>query len=228
MKKKHHTLWSFRNFEKQFDKHILNSIPGYAEFWWYGINLSKSFISNKTVIYDLGCSTGKKTNLIYKNLKNIKSLEIIGVDIEKSMINYANKKYSNKQTKFKNSKLDKLNFKKANIFFCMFTFNFLSIEERYKVLKKIYNSLKEGGAVFYADKVIDINSSVEVLINQVHSLWKQNYFTKSQILEKQEQIRGIMQPLKEDELTDLFTKTGFKKNLILKNLNFNFYLLKKY
>ena len=43
MKKKHHTLWSFRNFEKQFDKHILNSIPGYAEFWWYGINLSKSF-----------------------------------------------------------------------------------------------------------------------------------------------------------------------------------------
>ena len=56
--------WSFKNFENQFDKHVLNSIPGYKEFWWYSINLSKSFISNKTVIYDLGCSTGKKTNLI--------------------------------------------------------------------------------------------------------------------------------------------------------------------
>ena len=220
-------LWSFKNFENQFDKHILNSIPGYGESWLYSINLSKSFISSKTVIYDLGCSTGKKTNLIYKSLKELNSLEIIGVDIEKSMIDYANKKYSNKQTKFKNCNLDKLNFKKANIFFCMFVFNFLSREDRFKILKKMYKSLKEGGAVFYADKVIDENSSVEVLLNQIHSLWKQNKFSASQILQKQEQIRGIMQPIKENELSELFIKTGFKKNLILKNLNFNFYLLTK-
>lgn len=219
--------WSFKNFENQFDKHVLNSIPGYSDSWWYGINLSKSFISNKTVIYDLGCSTGKKTNLIYKNFKNLKSLEIIGVDKENSMIKFAKKNYSNKQTKFIVRNLDKLNFKKTNIFFCMFIFNFLSRDERYKILKKIYKSLKEGGAVFYADKIIDENSAVEVLLNQIHSLWKQRKFTALQILEKQEKIRGIMQPLKEKELSDLFKKTGFKKNLILKNLNFNFYLLTK-
>ncbi len=224
MKNKLH-LWSFKNFENQFDKHILNSIPSYEECWWYSINLSKSFISNKTVIYDLGCSTGKKTNLIYKNLKDIKSLEIIGVDVEKSMINYANEKYSNKQTKFKKINLNNLNFKKTNIFFCMFTFNFINREARFKILKKMYKSLKEGGAVFYADKVIDENSSVEVLLNQIHSLWKQKSFSASQILQKQEQIRGIMQPLQENELSELFKKAGFKKNLILKNLNFNFYLL---
>lgn len=219
--------WSFKNFENQFDKHVLNSIPGYKEFWWYSINLSKSFISNKTVIYDLGCSTGKKTNLIYQNFKDLKSLEIIGVDVENSMIKYAKKKYSNKKTKFISKNLNKVNFKKTNIFFCMFTMNFLNKDERYKTLSKIYKSLKDGGAVFYADKVIDEDSTVEVLLNQIHLLWKQKNFTPREILEKQEQIRGVMQPQNENEISKLFKKIGFKKNLLSKSLNFNFYLLTK-
>jgi tRNA (cmo5U34)-methyltransferase len=220
--------WSFKNFERQFDKHVLESIPGYKDFWWYGINLSKSFISSKTVIYDLGCSTGKKTNLIYKNFQDLKSLEIIGVDIENSMIKYAKKKYSNKKTKFISKNLNQLNFKKANIFFCMFTFNFLNKYEKYKILQKINKSLKDGGVVFYADKVIDEDSAVEVLFNQIHSLWKQKSFTSKEILQKQEQIRGIMKPQKNNELSILFKKVGFKENLISKSLNFNFYLLSKH
>lgn len=220
--------WSFKNIEKIFDKHILSSIPGYIESWDYAIKLSKSFISSKTVIYDLGCSTGKKTNLIWKNLNNLKSLEIIGVDIEKSMIRFAKKNYSNKQTKFILSDLDKVNFKKTNIFFCMYLFNFLNQDQKLKILKKINKSLKIGGVVFFADKVIDEKSEIELLLNQVHMLWKRKYFSEIQIFEKKEQLRGIMKPSKESALANLFKKSGFEKNLIVKNLNFNFYLLTKF
>ena len=220
-------IWSFKDIESEFDQHIVKSIPGYANFWWYSINLLRNFVSNKTLIYDLGCSTGKQTNLIYKNLKELKNLKIVGVDIEKSMTAFAKKRYSNKATTFKTLDVNRLDFQKTNVFLCMFLFNFLDLETREKLLKKINKSLKKGGAVFFADKVINNDSSLEVIINQAHYLWKQNYFTKIEIFEKQEQIRGILKPMKENEIQILFKKTGFKYHLISKDLNFNLYILQK-
>lgn len=44
-------IWSFKDIESEFDQHIVKSIPGYANFWWYSINLVRNFISNKTLIY---------------------------------------------------------------------------------------------------------------------------------------------------------------------------------
>jgi len=220
-------IWSFKDIETEFDEHILNSIPGYSNIWWTCSRMIKSFVSKDTIIYDLGCSTGKQTNFIYNSLKDLYSLKIFGLDSEDSMIKYAIKKYSNENTLFKTSNLEKYRFTKANVFICMFLFNFLEFDQRYKILKKINKSLKKDGVVFFADKVIDNDPAAESLLNQIHLLWKENYFTKKIILTKQEQIRGIMKPTTEKKLNLLFKECGFKKNLISKHLNFNFYLLQK-
>ena len=87
MKKPSLKVWTFTGIENKFDKHILNSIPGYKEVWWNCIEMIQNFISKKTIIYDIGCSTGKKTLAIYKRYKNLKNLQVYGIDHEKSMIN---------------------------------------------------------------------------------------------------------------------------------------------
>lgn len=220
-------IWSFKDIETEFDKHILHSIPGYNNIWWTCCHMIKSFISKDTIIYDLGCSTGKQTNFICNSLEELNSLKIIGLDSEDSMIKYAKKNYINKNISFQTSNVDKYKFIKANVFLCMFLFNFLEFDMRYKVLKKINKSLKKDGVVFFADKVIDDDPAAENLMNQIHLLWKENFFSKKIILTKQEQIRGIMKPITEKKLNLLFKECGFKKNLISKHLNFNFYLLQK-
>ena len=50
-----------------FDKHIEKSIRGYSNLMNDVISFSRYFIENDINVIDIGCSTGKMTNLIDYN-----------------------------------------------------------------------------------------------------------------------------------------------------------------
>ena len=57
--------WTFNNnVPKTFSKHIKNSVPFYIEGHDICIQLSDFFLKEKSVCYDLGCSTGTLINKI--------------------------------------------------------------------------------------------------------------------------------------------------------------------
>ena len=51
--------FTFAQREEGFDNHISQSIRGYNDLIGDVINLSQYFVENDTVVYDIGCSTGK-------------------------------------------------------------------------------------------------------------------------------------------------------------------------
>ena len=65
------------NTHKYFDKHIVKSVPNYLEGHQIICQLSSFFVSNNSVIYDLGCSTGSLIKKIdqYNSSLNINILE---------------------------------------------------------------------------------------------------------------------------------------------------------
>ena len=91
--------WTFGNrISGKFEKHIKQSVPFYSEGHELILKLSDFFISEKSNVYDIGCSTGNLVKKISKRHAN-KKFNIFALDIEKEMIDFAKK--NNKYNKIR-------------------------------------------------------------------------------------------------------------------------------
>ena len=54
-----HIYWTFNFNPKNFDNHISRSIPLFAEFNWIIMKYSSYFLKDTSLVYDLGCSSGR-------------------------------------------------------------------------------------------------------------------------------------------------------------------------
>lgn len=85
--------WTFdKNIAQKFDYHINKSIPLYKEFQWIACQLSDYFLKEDSIVYDIGCSTGTFLKLLAHRHKNKKKIKFYGLDIIKSMTDFAKKK----------------------------------------------------------------------------------------------------------------------------------------
>ena len=90
--------WSFsQKIAPFFDDHITKSVPFYKEFQWLCCEISDYFVKDKSIVYDIGCSTGAFTRKLSENHLDKKNLKIYGIDIVKEMISYAKKKKPKKK-----------------------------------------------------------------------------------------------------------------------------------
>ena len=76
--------WSFdKNVPKNFDKHISKSVPLYNETHWLCEQVSDYYIKEDSIVYDIGCSTGKLLNKIAIRHKLKKNTKYVGLDVVK-------------------------------------------------------------------------------------------------------------------------------------------------
>ena len=117
--------WSFDGkTAKRFDSHIKQSIPLYELSHDLALKFSDFFLSEKSTVYDLGCSTGTFLSLISKR-HNKQNHKFIGVDEINKMCLVAKKKNkNNKRVKIVNTQIEKIKFVKSSIITSFFTMQF--------------------------------------------------------------------------------------------------------
>ena len=172
--------WSFDHINKKFDKHILRSVPFYEEFHRISLKLSEFFIGEKTSILDIGCSTGTLLNdFSSKYPKKNYKIEFIGIDPVSSMIKAAKKKNKDKRVKFITKSLLDTNFKNFDFITSVLTIQFIHPSKRQNAYKKIYHSLKKGGAFLVFEKIRAENSKFEDINTGIYF----DHFFKSSVYE---------------------------------------------
>ncbi len=208
--------WVFnKNVAKTFDLHVKQSLPFYDSIQKYISSLSEWFIKDSSNIYDLGCSTGETAKNIFAfNKKRKIKYNYIGLDNSPQMIKLAKQKIKNKNIKFKTADVNKVSFKKnSDLFICLLTFPFLKLQERKKLLKKVYNSLKVGGSLIFVDKIYSENPLVQDIFTQILFDSKiENKLSTTQILNKAKSLRGSMNLYQQTEIIKFCQEAGFKKN----------------
>ena len=133
--------WTFKknSVVKNFDKHIIKSVPHYTESQNLVVSLSNFFLKDGGTFYDLGCSTGSLIEKVKNNNKEVKA-KYIGIDNSKEMISFAkNRKLKN--CIFLKKDIVKENFSNADMIVSMFTMQFILPKHRQKTYDKIYKSL---------------------------------------------------------------------------------------
>jgi len=207
--------WNFGgNIPENFKKHISKSVPLYNEGHNLICDLSDFYVKKNSIIYEIGCSTGSLISKLSNHNKSKTSAKFIGIDIEKDMINFAQKKLD----KINNTNLsfvcdDILTFalEPSDMIISYYTMQFINPSIRQQIIDKIYNNLKSGGVLLLFEKVRGADARTQDLLQSLYTDFKiRNGYTPEDIFAKDQSLKGILEPFSSQENLDMLKRAGFK------------------
>lgn len=207
--------FDFKSIEN-FDNHISSSIKGYDLLYELIANISGFFLNNRRKAVDYGCTSGK---LIHR-ISETYSIEGIGYDItSKNFLDGRATLYERDITRAE------FTVEKADIYYLVFTLQFLREHDRYDLLTKIFQSMDRSAILIVCEKEISDTGFIQEAYTFSNYDYKKKAFSSEEILEKEEQLRSTMRCMTSDYNRRMFNDVGFKYELFFKSLNFSGYIL---
>ena len=161
----------------------------------------------------MGCSTGSLLLLLGESIPTISRVPLIGVDNSAAMLSKARKKLNNfpNSVNFIKANLDaSFTFKDSCAIVMNYTLQFIPIENRASLLKKIYESLIPGGGFILNEKVLSENELLgETFVEMHHHFKKGHGYSKMEISKKREALENVLVPLKLSKTMTLVREAGF-------------------
>lgn len=214
-----------------FDDMVERSIPNYHEIHKIiGDLCRRAYKSGK--IYDLGCSTGTTLRLIGEVFRKMdrEVPQMIGIDnsdpmLEKARIKLESHGLANK-VELLNKDLNKIELDPCGMVIMNYTLQFLPMEERLGLVKKVYDSLDEGGIFVLAEKIICHDESVDqLLIDLYYDFKRRNGYSEMEISQKREALENVLMPVTPTDQISMLKEAGFNKcEMIFRWYNFCCYL----
>lgn len=207
--------WEFNeSVAKDFDNHVSASVPGYELFHDYIARLAEFYIEDGDAILDIGCSTGTLLRDIKLKLPN-RDFYMSGVDKSGAMIDIAISNVNDLKTYFFNGDIFEFfdladSSLSLSFITIVLTLQFLSYEDRLKVLKTCRSRLKDRGVVVVVEKIIQEDGHMQKMFDEIYQEMKfENGLSKDSLFDKTLSLRGKMKPLNSLENEELFYKSGF-------------------
>ncbi len=213
-----------------FDDMLERSVPFYKEVTDLITNLVIKVAKEGDIVTDLGCSTAQ--TLIEISKKSDKNLKLIGIDNSAAMIKRAKNKSLayGVNIEFVLGDILKESITKSKVIIANYTLQFIRPLKREKVVKKIYNSLQDGGVFIVSEKVISEDKMINLwLIEEYYAFKKKKGYSDFEISQKREALENVLVPYSDKENMEMFKNAGFSySEIIFKWANFSTYLVKKY
>ena len=180
-----------------FDEHVKKSVPLYLEGHQITCDLSKFFVKDNSIVYEIGSSTGALlTKLSVSNQAKV-GVRFIGLDIEKDMIDHANQllKKGNDNVIFEHANIISTELEKSDLIVCYYTIQFIPPSDRQQVIDKLYQSLNWGGALIMFEKVRAPDARFQDIINTLYLNYKlEQGYSEENIISKMMSLKGVLEP----------------------------------
>lgn len=212
-----------------FDDMLSRSVPFYREV----LNLTADFailnLKENDRVLDLGCSTATTLTEIFK--RSNFDLELIGIDNSKAMLDRAKKKIKAFGVDIKLIESDILDFEfgKSDLIISNYTLQFIRPIYREELLKKIYDSLNDGGVFIFSEKVITNDKILnKQMIDAYFEFKKKQGYSEFEISQKREALENVLIPYTVRENFEILNRVGFKhSDLLFKWLNFSTFIARR-
>ncbi len=144
------------------------------------------------------------------------------IELSKRKVSKLIKKNKKVKVNFKHMDITKVNLKKSNLIISILLFPFLNLNQREKLLKKIYKSLNSGGAFICVEKIRAKNSNFEDILNQMYFDFKlTKNLNETEILNKAKSLRSSMYLFDEKKSKAILESAGFENyEIFFKCFNF--------
>ena len=187
------TDFTFAHREEGFDDHIEHSIRGYSHLLGDVVNLSRYFVEDGTNVVDIGCSTGKLTNLIMDTNTHAPNANYVGVEIATGFTKDLEKREKDIKSKYPDCSLEfkkeydirDYEFDNCSLVTSLFTLQFMPLRDRRRLLQDISMGMCSGGALLLSEKTISDTSRIQDMMTFNYYDYKQKHYSTDDILEKE-------------------------------------------
>ncbi|PHO08730.1 carboxy-S-adenosyl-L-methionine synthase CmoA [Malaciobacter canalis] len=205
-----------------FDDMLNRSIPFYKQMQELTINFALNYLKEADTVYDLGCSTA--STLIELGKQSNVDLNLVGIDNSSAMLSRASKKCKafGIDIKLKNEDLLDTSYDNAKLVISNYTLQFIRPLQREKLIKKIYDSLKDDGIFIFSEKVISSNKVLnKQCIDTYYDFKKKQGYSEFEISQKREALENVLIPYTDDENKKMILDAGFSHcEVLFKWVNF--------
>ncbi len=204
-----------------FPDMIERSVPGYPLTVSMISVMADDYVQEGTNVYDLGCSLGAVSLAIQQGVKN-KSCSIIAVDNSQAMIDACLEKIPDENIEFVLDDVLNTEINNASLTVMNFTLQFIPLEQRSALIKKIYQGLLPGGVLILSEKIIFDDEKENEAMNQLHHHMKElNGYDQMEIASKRNALENVLIPESIEAHKNRLNNSGFKNVFMwLKCFNF--------
>ena len=220
--------WSFGGaVADSFQQHVERSIPLYDEGHHLICRLSDFFAPPDSLVYDLGCSTGKLLRCLAEHNSHKKNIRWIGLDKEEEMIRCARETNTgNTAVEFHHADINDYEYEKADMIIAYYTVQFIEERKRQRLIDTIHASLNWGGAFLLFEKVGAPDARFQDMMSSLYREFKESRgFTATEVANKEKSLKGVLKPFSSRGNTDLLHRAGFVDVMtVMKYISFEGFL----
>ena len=197
-----------------FPDMIKRSVPGYSTILHIIGQIVERYAIADTACYDLGCSLGAGI-LSMRHRINAPDVKIIGIDNSAAMIERCRKVVeadsADVPVELLHADIDVVDLKPMSICVLNFTLQFIAVEKREALLKRIASSMVPGGVLVLSEKLAFANERHHQLMNELHHNFKRsNGYSDLEIAQKREAIDEVLIPESFEAHHQRLLKCGFQ------------------
>ena len=179
---------------KVFDDMVRRSVPGYDSMIQMIGLIARMYGQDNTNYYDLGSSTGAITLSIALNNKS-KNNQFFAIDNSKEMVEQCEKNLHNKVDNLKAicDDINQVKINSASIVVLNLTLQFIDVNLRSNLIKKIYDGLEPGGILIISEKIHFDDAVTQNQITKLHmDFKKENGYSELEIANKRQAIENVL------------------------------------
>lgn len=184
--------------------------------------VGERYIKPNTTVVDVGCSWGDAVLPFVEKHNSECSFSLY--DTSESMLSVCNDRYDPiESVKVRYHDIcDGIDDRNVSLILSVLTVQFTPIERRHSILRSFYDSLNDGGALIYVEKVLGDTTDIDsVLVDSYYEMKSNNGYTKEQIESKRLSLEGVLVPITAKWNEDLLRKSGFSQvDCFWRSLNF--------
>ena len=188
-----------------FPDMLKRSIPGYTATIEAIGSLAARFVVPGTRCYDLGCSLGAASIAIRQGAGSSKA-EIVAIDNSPAMIERCRAVVADEMARDPASASEirpelgdvlESEIDNASMVVLNYTLQFLSMDERDALIRRIHAGLNPNGLLVLSEKVVDENPAMEELLIDLHHEHKRrNHYSELEISRKRSALENVLVPEK--------------------------------
>lgn len=198
-----------------FTDMINRSIPSYAELVKYIGLLAARYVTNNSLVYDLGCSLGAVSLSVDQSLQG-RECSIVAIDYSEAMISRLAEVTKDYQWLHpfepKVADIRELELKENSFTVMNFVLQFLPQEDRTLMLTNIYQALNTGGALVLSEKIkLDDTADDELIFDLHHDFKRSQGYSDLEISQKRDAIEEMMKIDSDSQQIERLKEVGFSQ-----------------
>ncbi len=196
-----------------FDDMLQRSIPLYGELIARQAQLIGRFYQSGTRVYDLGCSNGNLGMAVLRHMGG-RPFQMIAVDNARPMLDAYQDRLDQISSRGKVAlhcaDINDTAIENASVVVLNFTLQFLPVNQRDRLVKRICDGLAAGGVLLFSEKVTHDDEELKQLqLDVYHGFKRENGYSELEISQKREALETVLIPETVEQHLHRLHQAGF-------------------